>query len=103
MEKAYFIKIAYITIFAKGIHEKRQTDKDKIRDKIKGLAENGYKKIFVSLVQKGSIRLAAPTHISSELQSGHKCIVPVVMPLTVKILFLTQSLQNCVSQAVHSQ
>jgi hypothetical protein len=77
IEKAYFIRTAYIIKFAKGIHDKKQTDKDNIKDRIKGFAENGYEKIFVSLVQKGSIRLDAPTHASSASQSGHKCIFPV--------------------------
>ncbi|MCK5310847.1 MAG: hypothetical protein KAJ62_01980 [Desulfobacteraceae bacterium] len=65
MENAYFIKIAYNIRFAKGIHEKKQADKDNISDNIRVFAENGYKNIFVSRVQKGSIRLDAPAHVSS--------------------------------------
>jgi hypothetical protein len=65
-----------------------------ISDSIRGFAENGYRKIFVSLVQKGTIRFDAPTHAVSTLQSGHICISPVLIPFTVNGLSLTQLLQN---------
>lgn len=103
IEKAYFIRTAYAISLTKGNHEKRHATMDRIRDTVIGLAEKGYRKILGNLVQKGSRTLDAPIHRSSELQSGHRCIVPVLTPLVVTTLSVTHSLQYCLSQEAQSQ